>query len=128
MTSEQRLHQWLRKQLEPCDYQRVEGAATGFPDVNVAKGGMNQWIELKVYTRGRTLLRKEQFAWAQRRAAHGDYVYVVSWHEKLDMIHVWKITEWTQVIPYSKYLQITSVPDLDFHRENCPIKTILFGP
>ena len=46
MTAEQQLHEWLKEQCQPCDYQRIEGFASGVPDVNIAHHGKNRCVEL----------------------------------------------------------------------------------
>jgi hypothetical protein len=126
MTSEQKLHQWLRKQLEPCDYQRIEGAAQGFPDVNVARNRREAWIELKVYTNNRVLLRKEQYAWGMRRSSANRNVFVIAWNVELNTIETWKYP-FVEVIPYSKYLEIRNSPhSAKFDKNHVSIKTILF--
>ena len=124
MKPEQRLHQKVRELLEPCDYCRVEGASSGFPDVNVARNGQTIWLELKVVTAGRTLLRKEQYAWGMRRQVHDATVYVLSWHEKLDEVFLWQYP--LQVIPYSKYCQIISKPVMTDFSDPYHIISFLF--
>ena len=108
MTPEQKFAQWVREAMQPCDWQRVESIGSGIPDVNLCVQGLDVWIELKVYTGGRTLLRKEQVAWGIRRAIHGGNVGVASLHPSGE-IHFWKFPD-VNVIPYSKYCQITTCP------------------
>lgn len=132
MSNELKLHNWVRRQLSPCDYQRIEGASQGFPDVNACVDGYGEaWLELKVVTMGRTLLRKEQFAWGIRRHYHGGRCFVVSWHVKLDQIMVWRLRPNVAVEPYGKYLSIVTAPEWAESRKKLELpdglKTILFS-
>jgi hypothetical protein len=99
---------------------------TGFPDVNVCVNGVTKWIELKVVTAKRTLLRKEQFAWALRRSVHHDPVILISWNEQTDEIMIWTMVVGMIVRGYSKYLEVVTEPNVRMSKRTIPIKTILF--
>lgn len=105
MTPEQKFYQWFRKQLPPgADCVRIENTVGGgMPDVNVCWRGIELWIELKVHMRGLVLLRPDQFAWLNRRAAASGRVFVVA---KMDVdFYVWKFPH-TEVVQYTKYLSL----------------------
>ena len=59
--------------------QRLESAISlGVPDVNVCWNGREYWIELKVWTPGAgILIRKEQWAWHNRRIANGGLCFML---------------------------------------------------
>lgn len=128
MTNEKKLHEWLRAQTFPCDYCRIEGSFAGIPDVTLGKQGLGDvWIELKIVTSGRTLMRKEQYAWCMRRSMNGGRVMLVSWHVPHNAIHFWKFPH-VEVEQYSKYVSVLSrggtIMPLDEFGKRC--ETILF--
>jgi hypothetical protein len=96
-------------------HQRIEtSTGSGVPDMNVCHKGIEMWLELKVYTGGRVLIRREQHAWSLRRSFAGGSVNVVAWHPS-SIYHVW-MPPW-RVSPHGKYLQIISMP-LIFERSD----------
>ncbi len=105
MTDEQRFHDWLKHQLMPCDYQRLENIGSGMPDANICSGGREIWCELKMFVNGRILLRKEQYAWGMRGSAYGRIVYILAQHPSRE---VWAL-QYPHIIvePYGKYLQVS---------------------
>lgn len=80
---------WTRiRDKMPGHAVRIENAtAIGMPDVNVCCRGIEAWFELKVWTEGAgILLRKEQWAWMNRRNVHRGVVWVLCWIEKSDKV------------------------------------------
>jgi hypothetical protein len=125
MTAEQKLHEWLKKQLPPrTDYQRIENFDSGMPDANVIHHGHEVWLELKIVTHNRTLLRKAQYAWGYRRANYRGDVFVISFDEERNNILTWKYPR-IEIKPYGKYLEIVTDP-WTYMKEYAPIKNILF--
>lgn len=124
MTDEQRFHKWLKSQLEPCDYQRLENIGSGMPDVNVAAGdaGEELWLELKIFTAGKILLRKEQYAWGMRAWVYGRKVFIVAQHQTGD-IFIAKYPD-VQIEPCGKYLQVLG-PSLK-KVDRAQVKSFLF--
>lgn len=74
---EHRLYDWLRHRLPPSWHMtRIEtSTANGIPDINLIIDGFEAWLECKVGEEA--ILRKEQWAWMQRRAACGGLCLVV---------------------------------------------------
>lgn len=114
---------------------RIENTAgVGIPDVNVCCRGVEIWFELKVWTEGvGILLRKEQWAWMNRRRTVDGQVWVLCWVEKSDMViamPVWLI----KVEAYGtqcKYVKIANCDAVNAHtmlRKDfaCFLKTIVF--
>ena len=68
---EHRLYDWLRLNLPPSWHMtRIEtSTANGIPDINLATGSGDVWLECKYSDKA--VLRKEQWAWMQRRTACG---------------------------------------------------------
>lgn len=95
----------------------------GIPDVNMCYRGCEVWVELKIFTGGRVLLRPEQHAWGIRRTVtHGGRVFVVALHQS-DRIHVFAIPNIT--LPHGKYVALVGInTSCDFNVDQ--IKTILF--
>ncbi len=83
---EHRLYDWLRSNLPPeWHMTRIEtSTANGIPDINLIVEGWEMWIECKAGEE--VTLRKEQWAWMQRRVACGGTCLVV-----LKMKEGWKI-------------------------------------
>ena len=109
-TDEHKFYMWLKQGLKvfACDIQRIEtSTGSGVPDLNVCYEGKEVWVELKANNK---LLRKEQHAWAMRRAHHYGRVFCLA---KIgDKIHVHFYPEVT-VKPYgdgAKYVEIVSEP------------------
>ena len=72
----------------PGHVQRLENmTGAGVPDVNVCHMGKEYWIELKIWTPGPGLLiRKEQWAWANRRVLAGGNCFLIFYREESKMI------------------------------------------
>ncbi len=90
MTAEQKFHSRIRETFDG-DLVRIENVAgAGLPDLNWCIDGVEVWIELKIYTRKRVLLRKLQYAWSIRRSRYGGRVYIIAYDEERDMYDLWR--------------------------------------
>lgn len=127
MRTEKEFVTWLKNQLMPMsDPQRIENTTSrGVPDMNVCYQGKEFWIEAKLFTGGRVLIRPEQHAWMMRRSAHSGRCFVVALHPNMS-IHVWRYPD-ILVDPYSKYLWLKSTPQfaMDVAFKDA-LKTFLF--
>lgn len=96
----------------------------GMPDLNICHDGKEVWVELKVFSIGRVLIRPEQYAWGMKRSVeHGGTVYIAALHPN-DRIHFWKFPDFF-VGPYGKYLMINGLnTSCEINVDS--IKTILF--
>ena len=123
MTLEQKFYQWFRKQLPiTADVNRIETTTmAGMPDTNICLAGREVWVELKVLTEGRILIRKGQNAWGHRRAFAGGQVFIACRCDHAVLI--WKFPD-VEVEPYSKYLSVRNAPR--WTASGSDIKTILF--
>jgi len=95
----------------------------GVPDLNMCCEGKETWVELKIFTGGRVLLRPEQFAWGMRRVAHGGRVQVLALHPN-DRIHFW--TYPFLVVPHGKYVSVTGLNTSCEINNTAAILTLLF--
>lgn len=128
MNDEKKLHVWLEEQLRPCDYQRIEGAFAGVPDVNILHQGREVWCELKMYVNNRVLLRKEQYAWGIRRANHGKAPWIIAHNQMIDYILLWRYHLDMEIEMYGKYISLLDVSAVSLPMRDIRIKTILFPP
>lgn len=91
---ERKFFQRMVRNLPKWDFQRIETLTSlGVPDVHLCtEWGEEFWLELKAPKHVRettgTVIRPEQFAWGNRRAAKGGKVYVLS--EYKDSMFLWK--------------------------------------
>lgn len=99
--------------------QRLESAISlGLPDVNICWHGREYWIELKVWTPGAgVLIRKEQWAWHNRRMANGGCCFLLcgSCEEDEKDRAFFAPTSLLQVKAYgtqNKYVVVTNSQDL----------------
>lgn len=75
--TEQAFSKWLRSKL-PGHVCRVENTvASGMPDINWGYDGKEIWIETKMTVNHCILLRKEQWAWMNRRLSAGGQTRIV---------------------------------------------------
>lgn len=97
----------VRAALHDCHVLRIEMAIErGVPDMNVCYQGRECWVELKLFVKGRILLRPAQYAWSTRRSvAHQGRIFVVSLYDT-DWVHVHKFP--LSVMECGKYLAISS--------------------
>jgi Holliday junction resolvase len=58
---------------------RIENTAgSGIPDVNACRGGVEVWIELKIFHGRRLYFRNSQRSWIFRRDAAGGQIFVLA--------------------------------------------------
>ena len=108
MTPEQKFYQWFRQQLpNSVDCVRVENTLEGgTPDVNVCQGLKHFWIEMKVFMNDRCLIRPDQYAWGNRRAAVNGKVVILC-RSNSGHVWAWQFPDVT-VIPHGKYLHVVN--------------------
>jgi hypothetical protein len=120
-----KLWHWLKLKLSKAevDMQRIENTTgCGVPDVNACYKGLDAWIELKVYIQGCVVLRKEQYAWLSKRAAHDGNVMVIAHNP--DAGHDSEIEIYTAPFtgrPWGnqgKYVALTSEPEYMFSKND----------
>ena len=126
MKPEQKFAQWCRDALAIADWQRIESMGSGIPDVNCCLDGFEFWLELKVVTHGRTLLRKEQYAWGNRRANHRGNVFVLSHDESRGLVLAWQFPSLI-VQPYSKYLEVGDEFCTELPYDKAKVKSFLIS-
>jgi hypothetical protein len=113
---EQKFNRWLSEQIEG-HFTRIENSTIGgVPDIHVCWQGTSIWIESKVLVDGRVLLRPAQHAWGFKYSANGGLAYVIALHEETEQILVWQHP--VKVEPYSKYVNVTSVPKYAWTRRD----------
>jgi hypothetical protein len=110
--SEKAFSTWLRAKL-PGMIQRIETTTgAGVPDIWCGfPSGNSCWIETKVVTHKRVLLRKEQWAWMVKANNSNQVVLVVAFEPKDETVLVYHNSS-MRIERYTKYLSITSVPKL----------------
>lgn len=124
---EHRLYDWLRHHLPPQWHMtRIEtSTANGVPDINLIIDGWETWLECKVGEEA--VLRKEQWAWMQRRAACKGLCLVV-----LQLKSGWKLYRIYQRMPHTVLStgirlenplhQGLSMPELINKLQSCTLK------
>ncbi len=109
MKSEQEFYESFRPKI-PGHLQRIEtSTGSGVPDLVWCYDGRTIWIETKIELPSRgVLLRKEQYAWGHRHAAHKGRVIVLA------LMFDQQVAAWffpkIDVIAVGKYLKIVSSP------------------
>lgn len=128
MKPEAEFYQWLKDKLQGgTDCVRIENCmGSGMPDVTIAFGGKEVWVELKCEVDGKCLCRKEQYAWSRRRVLAGGRVLIICKYND-NSIKVWEYPQ-VEVALSGRYLQVIDHPNLcrTFSKANFPVNTILF--
>jgi len=110
---EKKFYQWFRTQMNEhqVHIQRIENTVgSGIPDVNLCHKGNEAWVELKILTNGRTLLRGVQYAWGIKRSQAGGKVWVLCLDTRTEAIFMYRFPK-VRVERYAKkYLAVTSTP------------------
>jgi len=117
MNSEVKFNAWIQTLFpHPADARRIETTTeSGMPDLNICYQGMEAWVESKVlYPKG-VLLRKEQWAWSNRRANAGGSVFVLAWDEQFDEVLGWKLPNIT-VFPSGDHKTLVIQNKADFRQ------------
>lgn len=98
--------------------QRLESSTgAGVPDVNICWMGKEFWLELKVVTpRTGILIRREQWAWHNRRMNSGGKCFLLAYHEVMNACY-FAPTSKIAIEPYgkaNKYVLVSNVAELAF--------------
>jgi len=125
MKSESEFKKWLcnalRKDIHITTIETT--TSRGVPDIHMCHQGADCFVELKLFTGGRVLLRPEQYAWGTKRAHHGGRSAVLALHPN-DRIHIFSFP--MDVTPYGKYVSVNSL-HASIHVDNVDqLKFILF--
>jgi len=83
-------HVWtpMRDAGPQIHWCRIENAAgTGMSDVNACHGGVEAWLELKVYKGNRLVFQPTQPAWILKRRMHGGRVFILA--RKDDVLYLY---------------------------------------
>lgn len=122
---EQQFYAWLREHLKG-DFVRIESVVgNGVPDINVCCVGIDVWIEAKVSSFNRVMLRPEQWAWGHRRASHGGLAYVVCLDDDIRQIAVWQFPDIISN-PSGKYVRLVSEPKAVLDKNGNQLMKVLF--
>lgn len=109
--NEKKFYDALHGHLQACHVQRIETTTgPGVPDVNICRGGIECWLELKMVLLQGVLVRKEQFAWHTQRAFRGGRCFVVAKVKDMQEFKVWRAPYKVEVYN-PKYLRIVSKPE-----------------
>jgi hypothetical protein len=126
MTCEKEFVKWIHRQFSLDHFVRLESTTErGIPDINVCRMGKEVWIEAKIETSYKVLLRPEQYAWGMRGASNLRSVYVVSCDLQRGIVKVWKYPA-VQVEPKGKYVLIVSAPMIAGNKNSVNLHTIVF--
>lgn len=102
----------------PIHIVKVESVTSrGFPDLSMCLNGVEAWVEAKLITHGRVLLRPEQYAWGHRRARANGRVFILAIEPK-----TWNVIGWRfphiEVEPYGKYVAVKNAWSFNGHLDN----------
>jgi len=126
MKSESDFKKWFCNTLRnECHVTTIETTTSrGVPDIHLCRNGGDVWVELKLFTGGRVLLRPEQHAWMTRRLVHDGRSCVVALHPS-GLILISRYA-YVMVVPHGKYLSVTGL-NTSVEKNNVDLlKTILF--
>lgn len=124
---EREFSRWLCSKLAGIA-QRVETTTgPGIPDIWWSGLGSGAcWIETKIVTGQRVLLRKEQYAWMKRAITFGSIVYVIAFEPKNE--ELWIYSNKSLIIkPSGKYLSIVNQPAIKIGKRafNCSLLDVI---
>lgn len=121
MPPEVTFSKWLKRNFPDWDIQRIETTTgAGIPDAHIAIPDepltIELWAELKTHPITNVQLRKQQYAWLNKRASKGGNAWVFNRDPKKRIIQAWKAP--FRVTPGRKdHVKIVSEPTIQLVEE-----------